>query len=139
MPDIQHSVTPKTSRKTWARDTGWLLGANVSKTAGLLLFLVVLARLTNTEIVGEYALALAITAPVFVFAQFGLKGIFLTHKVVFPFGTYLWVQLIGATAATLVSVCIGLPADSCQDARVSFFVDSSEDARVAGRIFLRLR
>lgn len=108
MPDIQHSVTPKTSRKSWARDTGWLLGANVSKTAGLLLFLVVLARLTNTEIVGEYALALAITAPVFVFAQFGLKGIFLTHKVVFPFGTYLWVQLIGATAATLVSVCIGL-------------------------------
>ena len=34
---------------------------------------------------------------------------------------------------------LGRPADSCQDARVSFFVDSSEDARVAGRIFLRLR
>lgn len=103
-PESSISQIPRTSRKSWARDTGWLLGANVSKTGGLLLFLLVLARFTNAKTVGDYALALAITAPIFVFAQLGLKGIFLTHDLPIQFRTYVRLQLASIAIATLVSV-----------------------------------
>lgn len=100
------ATTPATSAKSWARDTGWLLGANISKTGGLLAILIVLARFTTPTVVGYYALALAITTPIFVFAQLGLKGIFLTHKVAFSFRTYLQVQFALAALASIVSIGI---------------------------------
>lgn len=97
---------PITTRKSWARDTGWLLGANLSKTGGLLAILIVLARIMDQATVGRYALALAITTPIFVFAQMGLKGIFLTHKLSFRFNTYLTVQLGTALLGTALSIGI---------------------------------
>lgn len=100
-----------TSKKSWARDTGWLFGANLSKTAGLLVILIVLARFTTAETVGRYALAMAITAPIFVFAQLGLKGIYLTHKSAFRFSRYLEVQLFAVLSASLLSVAIALITD----------------------------
>lgn len=106
MTDSMGSPILTTSKKSWALDTGWLLGANISKTGGLLAILIVLARFTDPTTVGHYALALAITTPVFVFAQMGLKGIFLTHKVAFAFTTYLQVQIALAVLASFVSIGI---------------------------------
>lgn len=86
--------------------TSWLVGANVLRNLGLLAVLVLLARLTTPDDVGRYALALAITAPPFVFAQLGLKGIYLTLHGPQRFGAYLAVQGVATVVATAVSLLI---------------------------------
>ena len=97
---------PRTSIGSWARDTGWLLGANIAKTGGLLVILVVLARRTDPDTVGRYALALAVTTPIFVFAQLGLKGVYLTNARQFHFDRFVRLQLLAAAIATALSCVI---------------------------------
>jgi O-antigen/teichoic acid export membrane protein len=98
------SVSERAVGRAWANDASWLLGANVLRNLGLIVILVFLARLTTPEVVGRYALALAITTPVFTFAQLGIKGIYLTiatrHRLV-AYSTLL-------IASTMVAVLISL-------------------------------
>ena len=84
--------------------TTWLLSANILRNVGLIVVLVVLARLTSTETVGRYALALAITTPIFVLAQLGLKGVYLTMQHDYRFRSYALVQLVMVAAAVMLSV-----------------------------------
>lgn len=145
---IPITPTPITTRKSWARDTGWLLGANLSKTGGLLAILIVLARIMDQATVGRYALALAITTPIFVFAQMGLKGIFLTHKLSFRFNTYLTVQIATALLGTALSIAIAAVTDpqliwtialvslvKCGDAITDLFAGPLQQFGHTSRIF----
>lgn len=62
--------------------------------------LVVLAKLCSTLMVGQFALALAITAPVFVFAGLNLRTVQVTDaRKDFQFGDYLGLRLLSVSAA----------------------------------------
>lgn len=87
--------------ESWVRSTVWLLLANVFRNVGLIALLILIARYTTPEDVGRYALALAITAPIFVFAEFGLRTVYLTMHKDHPFSSYLLVR-VAATALALV-------------------------------------
>jgi O-antigen/teichoic acid export membrane protein len=69
--------------------------------------LVVLARLGTTEVVGRFALALALTAPVIMFANLQLRGVLATdarHE--YGFSRYLSLRLITTALALLAMATI---------------------------------
>ncbi len=71
--------------------------------------LVVLAKLGTPEMVGQFALGLAITAPVVMFASLELRGIQATDaKREYLFGDYLGLRLITTVLAVLVIMGIVL-------------------------------
>lgn len=99
------TAQPGVSKRSWLTDSGWLLGANLARNLGLIVVTILLARYTAPEVVGQYALALAISTPIFVFAQLGLKGVYLTHSSHIAFRVYFKVQIFAALLA-LVLVCV---------------------------------
>lgn len=101
----------RTSKRAWFTDTGWLLGANLVRNLGLIVVMIVLARLTEPAVVGRYSLALAITAPIFVFSQLGLKGVYLTHRRERKFSRYISVQIASLLVALIVSLAVTMIAD----------------------------
>jgi O-antigen/teichoic acid export membrane protein len=69
--------------------------------------LVALAKLCSTVMVGQFALALAITAPVFVFAGLNLRTVQVTDaRRDFQFGDYLGLRLLSIAAALMVVFAI---------------------------------
>lgn len=69
--------------------------------------LVVLAKLCTTVMVGQFALALAITAPVFMFAGLNLRTVQVTDaRKDFQFGDYLGLRLLSIAAAIAIVVAI---------------------------------
>jgi O-antigen/teichoic acid export membrane protein len=82
------------------RNFSWtLISAGVSAFCQWGMF-VVLAKLCSTTMVGQFALALAITAPVFVFAALNLRTIQATDaRRDFRFGDYLGLRLLSVSSA----------------------------------------
>jgi O-antigen/teichoic acid export membrane protein len=73
--------------------------------------LVVLAKLCSTQMVGQFALALAITAPVFVFASLNLRTVQVTDaRRDFGFGDYLGLRLLSIAAALIFVFAIEIVA-----------------------------
>ena len=63
--------------------------------------LVVLAKLCSTQMVGQFALGLAITAPVFMFAGLNLRTVQVTDaRRDFQFGDYLGLRLLSIAAGS---------------------------------------
>lgn len=133
----------------WAKDTSWILSANVLRNVGLIVILVLLARLTSPDVVGRYALALALTTPIFTFAQFGLKGVYLTMRADYRFRSYVVVQVTMLVLALIVSVAVALiftpdvtltvalvAAIKGADAMSDLFSGPMQKYRSAPRIFL---
>jgi len=107
MPDNPaRSSGGKSTDLSWAKTTAWLLSATVLRNVGLIVILVMLARLTDQATVGRYAIALAITTPIFVMGQLGLKNVYLTMQRDFRFRSYVIIQGAMAIAAFLLSVGI---------------------------------
>ena len=94
------------SRRAWLSDSGWLLGANLTRYLGLIAVMVILTQLMTPEIVGQYTLSLAIATPIFVFAQLGLRGVYLTHRHDFPLRDYLGLQLVFLIGALFTSAAV---------------------------------
>ena len=101
-------MTDSKNRKSWASTTTWLLSANIARNIGLIAILILLARLTDSTAVGDYALALAITTPIFGFFQLGLKGVVLTLNPSVKFSIYLKVQTVAMLFAIVGSLSLGL-------------------------------
>lgn len=101
-------MTDSDNRKTWASTTTWLLSANIARNIGLIAILILLARLTNSTAVGDYALSLAITTPIFGFFQLGLKGVVLTLSPSVKFSIYLKVQTVAMMLAIVGSLGLGI-------------------------------
>lgn len=82
------------------------LAGNLTYAASQWGIVVLLAQLTSPSVVGEFALAFAITAPVFVLAQLKLRGVLATdHVASARFGVYLGLRcLTTAVAAILVAL-----------------------------------
>src|SRR5437764_11372372 len=82
----------------------WTFAGNAVYAAGQWTILSLFAKLGNSEMLGQYALALALTAPVLMFSQLNLRAVMATdvaekHR----FGDYLAVRL-GATGLGLIAV-----------------------------------
>jgi O-antigen/teichoic acid export membrane protein len=100
---IARVVRPLSLKSNFA----WTLGGNVVYSACQWGMLVLLAKLGTPAIVGEFALALAITAPVVTFASLNLRVIQATDaRREYDFGDYLWLRLIALPVAILVIVAI---------------------------------
>lgn len=81
----------------------WTFAGNVIYAACQWGMLVVLAKLGNPEMVGEFGLALAITGPIFMFANLRLWHIQATDaRVQYRFGDYLGLRLITTMMALVL-------------------------------------
>lgn len=87
----------------------WTFAGNIVYAACQWGMLVVLAKLGTPEMVGQYALGLAVTAPVLMFTNLQLRSIQVTDvKHEFFFSDYFGLRLIGAGIALLVILGIVL-------------------------------
>ena len=89
------------------KSTIWLTIALAFRSLGQAGLLIVFARFGSPETLGNYSLALAITAPIFVLCEFGLRTVYLTHKENHPFTSYLRVRMVTLGLAILLTACIG--------------------------------
>lgn len=83
---------------------GWALGGNAAAAAAQWALLVLLARLANPEALGRFALATAVTTPIFLFTSLQLRSALATDAGrLFRFADYLGVHVLGAAAGLLAS------------------------------------
>lgn len=88
------------------RSFSWVLSGNIVYALCQWSMISVLAKLGTTAVVGQYALALAITAPVFMFSNLFLRGIQATDaRSEFDFAHYFTVRA-ATTSAGLLAVAI---------------------------------
>jgi O-antigen/teichoic acid export membrane protein len=91
---------------TLRRNFSWTFVGNAVYTACQWGMLVTLAKLGTPEMIGEFTLALALTAPIFMFTNLQLRGVQATDvKKQYLFGDYLGLRLI-ATVLALVAIAI---------------------------------
>ena len=89
----------------------WTLAGNVVYAGCQWAMLVVLAKLGTPQLVGQFALALAITAPVLMFTNLQLRQVQATDaRAEYPFADYLTLRLITTGLAFLVIAGLALPA-----------------------------
>jgi O-antigen/teichoic acid export membrane protein len=96
------------AESSWLKTTSWLLIANLFRNLGLIAILVLLARFTDEKNVGHYSLALAINTPVFVFAEFGMRTVYLTLRSEFRFSSYIAVRVTMIGSALIIGALIAL-------------------------------
>src|ERR1700716_121612 len=82
----------------------WTFAGNATYAAGQWAILSLLAKLGSSEMLGQYALAVALTAPVVMLSHLNLRAVLATDVAQkYPFQDYLAVRLF-ATAFTLISI-----------------------------------
>lgn len=95
----------------WFGNTAWSVTGNGFYAACQWAMLVVMARAGNPRLVGQFALGLAISAPVFLFGNLQIRAIQSTDlRGEFRFGEYLGVRLLTTAAALMVVVGIVVAA-----------------------------
>ncbi len=104
LADRQESPRPALSLRA---NFAWTFVGNVVYAASQWAMLVVLAKLGTPEMVGQFALGLAVTAPVIMFANLQLRGVQATDaKGDYQFGDYLSLRLVTTGIALMVIVAI---------------------------------
>ncbi len=96
---------------TLRRNFSWTFTGNLIYAASQWGMLVVLAKLGSPEMVGQFTLGLAVTAPVIMFTNLQLRGVQATDaKGDYVFSDYLGLRLIGTGLALLIIAGITLKA-----------------------------
>jgi O-antigen/teichoic acid export membrane protein len=96
---------------TLRRNFSWTFTGNLIYAASQWGMLVLLAKLGSPEMVGQFTLGLAVTAPVIMFTNLQLRGIQATDaKGDYVFSDYLGLRLIGTGLALLIIAGITLKA-----------------------------
>lgn len=104
---MNRSAPNPRSGLTLRANFSWTFAGNVIHTGCWWGMTVVLAKLGSPEMLGQYALGLAITAPVFMFASLRLRDVQATDaKQTHLFGDYFALRLTATTLALLVVVGI---------------------------------
>jgi O-antigen/teichoic acid export membrane protein len=97
---------------TLRRNFSWTFVSNVVYAGCQWGMLVVLAKLGSPEMVGQFTLGLAVTAPVLMFTKLHLRAVQATDaRNQFIFGDYLGLRLISTGLALLIIIGITLKAD----------------------------
>jgi O-antigen/teichoic acid export membrane protein len=98
----------------------WTLIGNVVYAACQWGMLVTIAKFGSPEMVGQFTLGLAITAPIFMFTNLHLRTVQVTDaKKQFLFGNYLALRIIGTTIGILSIIGIVATAGYRQDTSLS--------------------
>lgn len=118
----------------------WTFVGNVVYAACQWAMLVVLAKLGSPEVVGQFALGLAITAPVIMLTNLQLRGIQATDaRREYRFGEYLGLRLATTPLALLVIAGITLASgDGRQTALVILFVGLAKGFESISDVFYGL-
>ena len=96
---------------TLRRNFSWTFTGNLIYAASQWGMLVLLAKLGSPEMVGQFTLGLAVTAPVIMFTNLQLRGVQATDaKGDYVFSDYLGLRLIGTGLALLIIAGITLKA-----------------------------
>jgi O-antigen/teichoic acid export membrane protein len=111
---IENSIAAPDTVPSLRANFRWTFAGNVIYALCQWGMLSVLAKLGNAAVVGQFALALAISAPVFMFTNLQLRGVQATDaKSEYGFADYATLRLL-ATAiglSAIVLITIGLPYD----------------------------
>jgi O-antigen/teichoic acid export membrane protein len=89
------------------KNSSWTFAGNVAYAGSQWGILVVLAKLGTPEMLGKFALGLAVTAPVIMFSNLHLRAVQATDaKYEYTFGDYLGLRIITTLSALLLIVAI---------------------------------
>lgn len=103
------AVEPSAALLSLRRNFSWTFAGNVVYAASQWGVLVVIARLGTPEMVGQFALALAITAPIIMFANLHLRAVQATDaRRAYAFADYLGLRLLTTAAALALIVALAL-------------------------------
>lgn len=101
-------LQPLTVRANFA----WNFAGKLVYAASRALILTMIAKLGSAEMVGQYALAFAVTTPVFMLADLDLRSVLATDtKNGIDFGHYLGLRLV-TTLLAITAVCVLAPLQS---------------------------
>ncbi|MBZ5639456.1 MAG: oligosaccharide flippase family protein [Acidobacteriia bacterium] len=104
-PDGDREIRPLSLRRNFS----WTLAGNLVYAGCQWGMLVVLAKLVSPEDVGQFALGLAVTAPVFMFTNLQLRAVQATDAAEeFLFGDYVGLRLVLTGVALLAVIAIAL-------------------------------
>jgi O-antigen/teichoic acid export membrane protein len=98
-------------KKKLKADVAWLLSGNVLYSACQWAIVLAFAKLGSPAQVGEYALGMAVSAPIVLLANFQLRALVASDvSNQFPFSKYLTFRLVSLGAALLVVACVAVYA-----------------------------
>jgi O-antigen/teichoic acid export membrane protein len=101
--------TPAAAANSLTANVWWTLAGNVVYSAGQWALLSALAKMGSQAQVGELALGLAVTGPLFVASQLNLRGIQATDATAeFSFGDYLGLRWICTSCALAVTAAVAI-------------------------------
>lgn len=104
-----NSPAPRAERRSLRRNFAWTFLGNSFYAAGQWALLSLFAKLGGSEMLGQYALAVALTAPVVMLTHLNLRAVLATDVARrHPFGDYVAVRL--ATSALGLVIIIGVAA-----------------------------
>ena len=97
------------SRRVLFSNIGWMLAGNVSYGLSQWALLVALAKIGTLEMVGSFAMAMAISLPVLMFSSLSLRSLQVTdYKKSFRFVEYAALRIVTVALATVVIMGFGL-------------------------------
>ena len=134
--DRRATVTPLSLRKNFS----WTFAGRVVYAASQWGILVVLAKLGNPEMVGQFALGIAVTAPFVMFANLNLRAVQATDtRREYQFADYLGLRMITTVLAYPIIVGIVLVSGYGRDtALVILFIGLSKSFEAISDIFFGL-
>lgn len=104
-----HSNANTSSNNSLRQSFAWTAAGNVFYAASQWIVLVLLARLGSPQVVGEFALATAISSPIFALSSLKLRSVQAADVLSdFPFNTYLSVRIITSLSAIVLVVAIAI-------------------------------
>lgn len=106
---IVNQTTPRMRALSMRANMSWTLIGNMTYAATQWGVIVVIARLASPEAVGQYALGLAITAPIMLFASLKLRALQATDaRCEYAFGHYLALRLIATMIALVIIAALAI-------------------------------
>jgi O-antigen/teichoic acid export membrane protein len=101
----------QTTRPSLRRHFAWTVSGNVVQGASQWAILSAIAKLGSAEMLGQYALFMAIALPVAMLAHLNLRAVLATDvQEAHPFGDYLTVRLLASAAGLAMMLIAGLSA-----------------------------
>ncbi len=120
---------PDNSTQSLSHDASWVFLGNVVFAASQWILLVVLAKLGTVEEVGLFALANAISAPVFMLSDLNLRAYLATDAgEEFPFATYLGCRAFSSGLALISIFVVGLVTSQSRESFVVLMAVSGAKA-----------
>lgn len=99
----EQSVAPDATPVSLAKNFSWTMAGNAVYAASQWAAIVVLAHLQNPLVVGQYALGLAVSAPVVILANLALRQVLATDtRREYLFGHYRALRVLTSTLAMLI-------------------------------------